>query len=126
MFSRLTVFLYASVSLVICYAVTSAVCSVELYQRSCALSCKVPQPRSLMVADLVNTTLKIRPYMTVLYRCDEGSGCCEKGRTCQVKDFDDLKVRFPTFINEEYVLRNYIIRNHTECSCQSSKNNIKR
>ncbi|XP_044760107.1 uncharacterized protein LOC123317580 [Coccinella septempunctata] len=126
MFNRLTFFLYASVWILICYVVMSGVCSVELYQRSCALSCKVPQARSMLVADLVNTTLKVRPYMTVLYRCDDGSGCCQKDKTCQVKDFEDLQVRFPTFIGEEYVLKTYTIRNHTECSCQSSKNNIKR
>ncbi|KAL3284421.1 hypothetical protein HHI36_018581 [Cryptolaemus montrouzieri] len=104
----------------------SYVDGVELYQRSCALTCKVPQQRSFQVADLVNTTYDVRPYMIVLSRCDEGTGCCQKGKTCQVKNFDDLEVRFPTFIDRKYIFANYTIRNHTECSCQNSKNNIKR
>lgn len=68
MLSRLTEFLYASIWILICYLVTSGVCSVELYQRTCALTCEFPQARSMLVADLVNTSLNVRPYMTVLYR----------------------------------------------------------
>ncbi|KAK9892645.1 hypothetical protein WA026_021022 [Henosepilachna vigintioctopunctata] len=114
------------VSLIIGFVLISLVNCLEFYQKSCALSCRVPQPRSLGVAELVNTTLDIRPYMVVLFRCDEGTGCCQKGKTCQVQNFDDLELRFPTLIDSKYKLVRYLVRNHTECSCQTSRNNIKR
>ncbi|KAK4876819.1 hypothetical protein RN001_009325 [Aquatica leii] len=95
--------------------------------------CEVPQPRSISVEELLgdqlDTSESAQPHTTVLHRCDSGTGCCsQKSQVCKVAQSEEVELHFfvtDTVRQRKSQFREFVVSNHTRCSCQSKKNDIK-
>lgn len=95
--------------------------------------CDLPQPRSISVDELLSDRLETfesaQPHTTVLHRCDSGTGCCsQKSQVCKVAQSEQVELHFyvtDTVRQRNSEFREFLVTNHTRCSCQSKKNDIK-
>ncbi|XP_044255043.1 uncharacterized protein LOC123005381 [Tribolium madens] len=84
-----------------------------------ALTCKIPQPRAVILAQEVKIPQDTAPHMAVFHRCDGGSGCCGQGKVCKAAKEEILNATIFVKIDKQYKPYFFEIRNHTSCSCQN-------
>ncbi|XP_057662237.1 uncharacterized protein LOC130897415 [Diorhabda carinulata] len=88
--------------------------------------CKEPQPRVVYLREIIGNEAwestykeymrKMRPYATILHRC-EGSGCCKHyNERCQAASDESVLLTFYIGSNDEY--KTFKATNHTSCVCK--------
>ncbi|BAO49556.1 PDGF- and VEGF-related factor 2 [Alphaentomopoxvirus acuprea] len=81
--------------------------------------CKIPQPRSIF-SHLLFSDSKLKynliPHSTVLYTCDDSSGCCDNKLECSVDKYEINTYVFLNLLNNEYTSIDLV--NHTSCICK--------
>ncbi|XP_030383851.1 uncharacterized protein LOC115631277 [Scaptodrosophila lebanonensis] len=80
--------------------------------------CRLPQRRVIYIAN--ETSMDYSPRGTVLYRCDESTGCCSDNyKTCTAKTVDYVKLAFWERSHILNTIRPVMLSlaNHTECHC---------
>ncbi|KAF2895441.1 hypothetical protein ILUMI_10735 [Ignelater luminosus] len=94
--------------------------------------CRPPQPRIISVLELIRDQVEtyetVQPDVTILHRCDNGTGFCGTPvNECQVQNTTEVKVVFyvRNTVNNTTVYKEFSFQNHTDCSCQPKGNRIK-
>ncbi|KAB0796570.1 hypothetical protein PPYR_10631 [Photinus pyralis] len=111
----------------------------RLHERTVGgFSCGPPQPRSFRLDEIMDDDelpdiqTHVFPKMTVLYRCDSHSGCCQsRTKQCAPQVLEEVRLTFRllghagkgSLLKEKYI--NVATTNHTRCSCQTVTGNIK-
>lgn len=109
------------------------------YNHASSFTCLQPQPRAVRILDEVRINVMGRrfiPRMTVLHKCDSGSGCCLDGDPrfeCGPDEMHDVKLVFSviytvnssTHIKGEKGLETLTFKNHTKCRCMKPDERIK-
>ncbi|XP_046397221.1 uncharacterized protein LOC124164093 [Ischnura elegans] len=93
--------------------------------------CSTPQPRALPSLNVMEEAEAgmapsevIFPTMTVLHRCDAGSGCCMQGSglRCGPEKEDSVQLDFKLMEMSTKRVRHVIVsaHNHTKCACMEN------
>lgn len=103
------------------------------YKRVTSFMCRHPRPRAISVTDLITTGLEGKlffPRMTVLHRCDSGSGCCLGGDqfVCAPLTTTNVEVVFhvthvldsDTHEAGSVSYERFLLLNHTRCACKDT------
>lgn len=65
----------------------------------------------------------------LFFRCDKGTGYCGKAeQECKVSNIEEVKLVFfvtDAVLRTPAVYKEFTVKNHTACSCQSIGNTIK-
>ncbi|CAH1993942.1 unnamed protein product [Acanthoscelides obtectus] len=83
------------------------------------MPCKAPQPRAYRISELLgrDQLVSFKPNMVILHRCDN-SGCCnDKTLICLPLNTEEVNMSYYYLGRLRY---RYFI-NHTECSCQMTR-----
>lgn len=95
-----------------------------------SFKCREPQPRAVSIYEFITIGLegkRIIPHVTVLHRCDSGSGCCmQLGRSkCTNATYEQVTLTFTV----QYTIdkgahksghatyQQFVATNHTSCHC---------
>ncbi|KAG8229451.1 hypothetical protein J437_LFUL005556 [Ladona fulva] len=97
---------------------------MQNYSRAERFKCKEPQPRAVRALDLLLEHRRhseyIIPAMTVLHRCDSGSGCCLLGdhMACKPLQQQNVTLMFQ-LVDMKKGPRIFSVQavNHTKCGC---------
>lgn len=84
--------------------------------------CKYPRPTAIKTNDLIKSGVlgkRFIPEVTVLYRCDQGSGCCFGGKICGPNTTEEIDLKFlvSKIDNENPTFEIISVKNHTKCEC---------
>lgn len=104
-------------------------------KRAASFKCLQPQPRAIKITDKIRTGVQGKrfvPRMTVLHRCDSGSGCCLQGdvrRECGPVKTEEIELTFQVIhtVGEKVhkvgssTVKTMVFTNHTECGCKWAK-----
>lgn len=102
------------------------------YKRTKSFRCQHPQPRAVRFTDEITTGLEgkvIVPHMTVLHRCDSGSGCClNNDQVCGPMEVENVELMFhvsylvdtDTHKKGDTLYESFTLKNHTRCGCIDS------
>uniref|UniRef100_A0A6P7H4H5 Uncharacterized protein LOC114344259 n=1 Tax=Diabrotica virgifera virgifera TaxID=50390 RepID=A0A6P7H4H5_DIAVI len=94
--------------------------------------CSAPQPRVMYLRDIIGDELwenkykndmrDIRPFHTVLHRC-EGSGCCSRyNQRCKPADTQTVTLKYVVITKQRFV--EFPAENHTSCHCEEISDNL--
>ncbi|KAG8321924.1 hypothetical protein J6590_037229 [Homalodisca vitripennis] len=96
-------------------------------------SCHKPQPRVIPVSELLSPRQRhgkaYDPDVSVLHRCDFGTGCCLDGGFCEPSRVECVNLPFKvTFLEDlgahkrgSWQIDFLHLVNHTECRCSSTR-----
>lgn len=84
--------------------------------------CKYPRPTAIKTIDLLKSGVLGKtfiPDVTVLHRCNQGSGCCFGDMICGPNTTEEVSLKFFVIkiCDGNSGLETIIVRNHTKCEC---------
>ena len=130
-----TMQIFAVIVVIVSYQVDSLPMNdnfITNYKRVKSFGCEHPQPRAVLVTDEITTGLLgklIVPSMTVLHRCDHGSGCCLRSeQVCGPNAEEKVEILFyvsylletDTHKERDSSYESFTFMNHTRCGCIDS------
>ncbi|XP_046397311.1 uncharacterized protein LOC124164158 [Ischnura elegans] len=96
--------------------------------------CSEPQPRAVLSSDVITEGISpeehIMPPMTVLHRCDGGTGCCDQteGMSCSPAEDGVATVSLVFRVQAHFQRKARFVwataTNHTACECRN-QNSVK-
>ncbi|KAG5896070.1 hypothetical protein JTB14_006859 [Gonioctena quinquepunctata] len=97
-----------------------------LGEMKCNIFCRDPQPRTILVRDLVGlgNTSKTSPHMAIFHRCEE-SGCCrDNNEVCSPNKKENITFEYVEISSiTETLIKTKTVENHTDCSCNTLDGN---